>query len=525
MGIRQDGQEYDNRMTKHTDFKAARAVVLAAAVFSSARTRLFAALALTIFMATFLAACEDGSAEPQPPATAQNQTALAPTAAPPTNTPEPIATATNTPMPPTATPTHTPLPPTSTPDPTATNTPLPPTATATHTPVPTHTPDPTATRTPTSTPRPTRTATSSPTPVVWELYEHKGCGAQYANFLIEIPPKWVVADTSCEEAYFVPPDEDASITINILHLPDYNANPDKAIEDIYEDQMNWKGFTFGRSDANVMYDTTVDSNIKTTHQGEPALSQRLTSMPNIDIYCVVKGDGLFVLSKSWRTNKRAFYIDGSRCKDDTSHYKDIRRAIESFRMAASVASEPTATNTPVPTSTPEPTATPAATNTPRPTSTPSPTRTPTGMPAPALSWNEPPSLIDGDEITLSAQVLERIPISSDSLYMELHFSRNGDAGSSDCVIALLRPPAGSGYRYVNQESEEFIHESCGEPEREMSRSPKVRYLTTLRWRVKDNGFFIKARIAGLTHTWGAGSYSFVISSNGEYVGMHDFSVE
>ena len=66
------------------------------------KIRVFAALALTIFLAAFLVACDDGSDQPELPVTAQNQVTPAPTAVPPTNTPVPP---TKTPVPPTATPT------------------------------------------------------------------------------------------------------------------------------------------------------------------------------------------------------------------------------------------------------------------------------------------------------------------------------------------------------------------------------------------------------------------------------------
>lgn len=240
---------------------------------------------------------------------------------------------------------------------------------------------------------------------------------------------------------------------------------------------------------------------------------------------------MFVISKNWRFNNIAFSIEAGRCRNSHIHSLDIKRAIESFRETTPLILESTATNTPqptpAPTSTLEPTATPAATNTPMPTVTPEVTATPTGAPEPAIIWNEPPSLIDRDEITLSGQVHERITISDENLYVELHFNRNGDTGgpSGDCVIALIRHPAGSGFEYVNQESEEFIHESCGEPERAVYRSPKVRFVTALRWRVEDNGFLIKARVGGIIHTWGAGTYSFVISSDGKYIGRHDVSVK
>ena len=110
---------------------------------ASMKIRVFVALALTIFLAAFLVACDDGSTQPELPVTAQNQvTPAAPTAVPPTNTPVPP---TNTPVPPTNTPvppTNTPVPPTNTPVP-PTNTPVPPTATPTNTPVPpTNTPVP-----------------------------------------------------------------------------------------------------------------------------------------------------------------------------------------------------------------------------------------------------------------------------------------------------------------------------------------------------------------------------------------------
>jgi len=119
------------------------------------------------------------AADPEP-------TVAAPTAIPPTATPEPPATpaqaappadpiivpsATPTPTPTTA-PTSTPVP-TATPTPAPTSTPIPtatpvptstPRPTATPTPPPTSTPVPTATPSPTSTPRPTATPTSTPRP-------------------------------------------------------------------------------------------------------------------------------------------------------------------------------------------------------------------------------------------------------------------------------------------------------------------------------------------------------------------------
>lgn len=86
---------------------------------------------------------------------------------------QPVATATNTPLPPTST--NTPLPPTATP--TTTNTPLPPTPTFTPTigpsPTPSHTPTPsntpTATATATATATPTNTPTATATPVTPSL--------------------------------------------------------------------------------------------------------------------------------------------------------------------------------------------------------------------------------------------------------------------------------------------------------------------------------------------------------------------
>ena len=54
---------------------------------ASMKIRVFAALALTIFLAAFLVACDDGSDQPELPVTAQNQVTPAPTAVPPTNTP------------------------------------------------------------------------------------------------------------------------------------------------------------------------------------------------------------------------------------------------------------------------------------------------------------------------------------------------------------------------------------------------------------------------------------------------------
>ena len=53
------------------------------------KIRVFVALALTIFLAAFFVACDDGSTQPELPVTAQNQVTPAPTAVPPTNTPVP----------------------------------------------------------------------------------------------------------------------------------------------------------------------------------------------------------------------------------------------------------------------------------------------------------------------------------------------------------------------------------------------------------------------------------------------------
>ena len=49
--------------------------VLAGAL--TAQNRLFAAIALTIMLATALVACDDGSTEPQPPVTVKSQATLA----------------------------------------------------------------------------------------------------------------------------------------------------------------------------------------------------------------------------------------------------------------------------------------------------------------------------------------------------------------------------------------------------------------------------------------------------------------
>ena len=45
------------------------------------KIRVFVALALTIFLAAFFVACDDGSTQPELPVTAQNQVTPAPTAA------------------------------------------------------------------------------------------------------------------------------------------------------------------------------------------------------------------------------------------------------------------------------------------------------------------------------------------------------------------------------------------------------------------------------------------------------------
>ena len=491
-------------MVKHANFKAARAVALA-------QTRLFTAVALTIIAAALLAACDDGSAEPQPPITAQNQTALAPTTAPPTNTPEP--TATNTPEPT----------PTNTPEPTATNTP----------PAPTNTPEPTSTPKPTNTPTPTRTPTQTPTLV------------PTATSTITLTPTPTPTETPAPTATLTPtitptPTQTATATFTPTPYPTlYDATGTDIFDEI--ERLGANDFNRFYADKKIRIDTYWNSSIEgSLRYGLSVLEEptedlsffgryippELKNNPFAWFYTktdphdgkVIVGEGAYDLHTS-----RRIYI----CK--VGDYADGTLLLKGCNQTDTPKSTttPTATNTPPPTSAPETTAAPTATNTPPPTSAPETTAAPTVAPEPTLIWDEPPSLEDRDEITLSGQFHPSIHVSSERLHIELHFNRDEDAGSQsdDCVIALFRPPAGSGFRYTNQESEEFIHESCGEPERAVYRLPKVRFVTALKWSAGGTGFFIKARIGGLIHTWGAGTYSYVISSNGQYIGRHDFSVE
>ena len=201
--------------------------------------------------------------------------------------------------------------------------------------LPTDTPAPLPTDTPT--PLPTRVPTSTATPEIGLTYQHirdrklNYCSDMNNDFSIELPPKWVVVAKTCDSAHFEPRTEGAEIEVVIEHLPNYNSNPELAIDELAEDLG--EDYTTETLIGHRL-DVVVDSTVKTTHQEEPALSQRMTlTAPHHSFYyCDTKEDHLIVLSKSLRTDKKAFFIVGSRCKDDTKHYSDLVRAMKSFQM-------------------------------------------------------------------------------------------------------------------------------------------------------------------------------------------------
>lgn len=253
-------------------------------------------------------------------------------------TPEPLPTQTPYPTQ-SPLPTYTPFPtwtpaPTATPYPTQTSLP-------TYTPYPTYTRvRPTFTPNPTVTPRPTRTPTPTPkptaTPKPWTKYQHNRDGDSdncdnRNNFAIEIPPTWVRGFTSCIKANFESRDENTTIEITSLYLPNYSNNPNTALDEIAEDYgKNYTAQDFLGNDIAVV----VTSTEKIQHQGETALSQKLTEKPELSyIYCIAKTDRIIVLSRSWSAHKqRALFVSATRCQNNTSHDSDIQRALQSFHL-------------------------------------------------------------------------------------------------------------------------------------------------------------------------------------------------
>ena len=256
-------------------------------------------------------------------------------------TPEPLPTYTPFPTQ-TPLPTHTPFPtqtplPTHTPFPTWTPAPV---ATATLTPTvtpqSTATPRPTRTRIPTITARPSATPQPTATPIPWETYQHNRDGDSdncdnHNNFAIDIPPTWVQKFTSCGNANFESRDGNTEIQITSMHAPNYSSNPSTALEEIAEDYG--KDYTTQGIGGQVI-EIVVTRTEKIQHQGETALSQRLTETPEFAfIYCVARTDRIIVLSMSWATHiQRALFVAATRCQNNTSHDADIKRALGSFQL-------------------------------------------------------------------------------------------------------------------------------------------------------------------------------------------------
>ena len=125
----------------------------------------------------------------------------------------------------------------------------------------------------------------------------------------------------------------AGISVGIHHLPNHNDDADLAIKEIAKGLEDIDGYI--DSHGGVRKEGNNQGTVLTTHQGQPALSQRIiwTPLPPLGaLHCVVIEDTLVVLSRLWSTDTKAFYMSGSRCLDDTRRGEDIAKAISSFKL-------------------------------------------------------------------------------------------------------------------------------------------------------------------------------------------------
>ena len=229
-------------------------------------------------------------------------------------------------------------PPTPTPTRAATVTPPPtetPRPTATATPAPTPTITPTVAPTPTRTPAPTFTPVPTVTPALWTTYEHNrdhrsnSCDTR-PNFAVDIPPSWVEQTARCGRVNYESRDEKAGLSVDWVHLPNYDNDPNIAIRQIAEDLAK----VTTTDQLTGTWTTTAISSEQITLSGQPALKQTIKVTSNRSfIWCNESGYRLIVLPKSWSTHvQRAVWFEGTYCQGQSRYDSNLKRSMESLKL-------------------------------------------------------------------------------------------------------------------------------------------------------------------------------------------------
>ena len=152
------------------------------------------------------------------------------------------------------------------------------------------------------------------------------------DYLISIPPTWVVAEVSCDEVEFEARDEGAIANVTLEDLPNYDSNPQVALEQLAEDNREDYGF------ENIMgYATTVKVvNLRIVeYDGRDAILISRETTSGGFIYCKDKGFELIVPNAGWgviENTRWAYKVTLRECKSQNHHRRHFRKIIESFRQ-------------------------------------------------------------------------------------------------------------------------------------------------------------------------------------------------
>ena len=203
--------------------------------------------------------------------------------------------------------------------------------------VPPATPTPAPAATPTPAPAATPTPAPAATPIPWTTFQQsdhvfRSCLTD-SDYLISIPPTWVVAEVLCDEVVLESRDEHANANVTLVDLPNYNSNMQVALEELAEDyreNYSFQDFLGHNTTVTVVNLQLVEYN------GRDAILRTLEATHELQfLYCTTRAIELIVPNAGWGVIEKtrwAYKVVVSECKSGNRHRYDFPEIIESFRQ-------------------------------------------------------------------------------------------------------------------------------------------------------------------------------------------------